>query len=256
MPHPKLKIVALSGSELTPATLQAMCDFRRSIMHMKPDVDLSRDFDKFCRFCRHAGYVYLLYAPDQQLVGSVVFAADENTASDGTRYVFAQAEYLFMAPAYRGHMALPMALMRLLLRFVWYKLLYWRNHQVWVCGIGYPASVMLFYDLVDNAYLGGGPEAASDMPLIAREIIQKLVQDSGPDDWDAVRGRAIMPTVPPIMPPHWYEKMENNRFFQEYTKRCPDWREGFALPGAGRMHWHSSLWRILTKGLRRKLQRG
>lgn len=255
MPRRKLQIVPLSGAELTPDTLQAMSDLRRSIMQMKPGIDLARDHDKFCRFCRHACYVYLLYAPGQQLVGSMVFAADQASASDGTAYVVVQIEYVFLAPAYRGHVALPLAFMRLVLRFLWRMLWHHRGRQLWLCGIGYPASLAFFNDLVPQSYIGSGQDLQHDMPVVAREILQNLVRECGADGWDAERGRAIMPTRPPVMPPHWHDKMQANPLYQNYLALCPDWADGFALPGTARLRWGPSLWRILGKGWRRKGRR-
>ncbi len=255
LPRNALKTLAVAGDELSPATLQAMIELRRSIMQMKPGIDLARDFDKFCRFCRRARRVVLLYAPGQQLVGSMVFVADEKVAGDGTPYVAVQIEYVFMAAAYRGHVALPLALLRLVLRFLWHGLWHWRGRQLWLCGVGYPASLVFFNDLLPQSYLGLAPEKLAQAPLVAREILQDLVRQCGSDGWDAVHGRAIMPTLPPQMPPHWHEKMRLHPLYQAYVSLCPDWAAGFALPGTGRLRWGATLWRIVGKGLTRSLRR-
>jgi hypothetical protein len=195
----KLTTVALAGNELTVATLQAMCDFRRSVMQMKPGIDLASDFEKFCHRCRRAQHIRLLYTPDQELVGSMAVLTNEKTSSHGTPYIELQVEYVFLAKAYRGHRAFPLAFLGTMLQILRKSI----GRQVWFCGIGYPASFVFFNDLVNNNYLNSDLTCSNNVPLIAREILQNLIFDQGQDGWDAEREIAIMPTMPPVMSARW-----------------------------------------------------
>jgi hypothetical protein len=239
----KLNIVALAGSELTAPILEAMCDFRRSVMKMKPGIDLASDFEKFCQFCRRARYVRLLYTPEQRLVGSVVVMVDEKTSSNGIPYTELQLEYVFLAKEYRGHWAFPFAIFRVLLNVLLRSI----GREVWYCGIGYPASFVFFNEFVNNGYLSSDMVDGNKVPLIAREILQNLIVEQGQDGWDAARKVAIMPTMPPVMSARWQAHVDTKPLYQRYAAHCADWRDGFALPGCARLQVLLIIWRSLIK---------
>jgi hypothetical protein len=246
MRHPPVRIQEHSGATLTAAQLLAMSQLRSSVMQIKPDVDPARDFEKFCVFCQRCRTVCLFYAPNGELVGMTNFLLEVLPDPAGRQHWFINPDYIFMRADYRGHPALPRCLLRVMLRY----LLLWRGEPIWFGGLGYPTSLMFVDDICDALQLSSDPA----QPDMGRHLIERLIQDCG-SNWDARRGCASMPTVPPPMGARWLQQAEQSPFYQRYVAACPDWQNGYALVGIARLHPLSAIARMLGKGLRRVLGR-
>jgi hypothetical protein len=92
----KLRIKIISGQDVSPELLQQMSDLRRSVMTMKPHIDLARDFDKFSTLCRASHRVVLFYDQQQQLAGMYLFILRRGRTKAGKRYLLVLFEYAFM----------------------------------------------------------------------------------------------------------------------------------------------------------------
>lgn len=220
----KLRIKMISGQDVSLELLQQMSDLRRSVMTMKPHIDLARDFEKFSTLCRASYRVVLFYDHHQQLAGMYLFILRRGRTKAGKRYLLVLFEYAFMRAQYRGNPALP----RSVLMLMWQFLRQWRGDSVWCGGIGYPAGHMAIQKFLGNLVFQG----ESGLSLIQSTLLDLITHEFGGANWDAQAGHVVMPTVPP---PIWQEKVKSDPFYLRYMALNPRWQEGFGLPGVARV---------------------
>ncbi len=247
MTRAKLKLVAFAGHELNGATLKAMYELRCSVVQSKPSVDLASEYEGFCRFCRKSEYVRLLYSIEHQLVGSVVAIVTDEISDHGVPYVLCHVNHMYLANEHRGHWVYSLALFGILLRVCWRSI----GRQLWFCGIGYPNSFLHIGNLLDYVYMSGDLIHKDETPPIAAEILQNLISGLGSGAWDSVRGVANRSTLPHAMSERWQVKVNSDPMYLRYIEYCPDWRNGYSLPGCGQVKLRKSLWRAVMKIVRR-----
>ncbi len=242
---PNLHCKAIPGQKLTPETLQAMSDLRRSIMNMKPEVDLNADFAWFTSICRACYQAFLFYDEQKQLVGMYVVLLQPGRSVQGKSYLLVLIEFGLFLPHCRGNPALPRSSISLLAAI----LRQWRGQSLWVGSIGYPAGElaieMIFGDLVLWGEAGLSP--------IQAELLDNVVRIIAGKKWDATKGWMVMATRPPAMSPVWWKKAKTHPLYARYVRLCPNWEQGFCVPCVGQVRPLAIFGRVLGKMLKRKI---
>jgi len=217
----ELRVELSDGRRLGGDALREMSDFRRSIMRMKPEVDLDADFERFAAFITRCPIVMRARDRDGALRGTFVVRWIDGVR-DGRRWRLVLPEYAFFHPSLRGSPALPWAVLRALCS----RLDVLVGHDVYLGGVAYPTGVLALDGIFGPARFLSDP----DLDAPTRESLERIVAEIAGARFDAATGRVNMPTRPPRPGPRWFERMAARPIFARYEARCPEWLDGYALP--------------------------
>jgi hypothetical protein len=226
---------------LDDALLRELNAFRLSIMRLKATTDEDLDFESFAEVCRQAAYVAFVRDPQGAICSSFVVAIHSGRAAD-VRFRAYVVDYAFSRIDMRGHPTQIRMALRILLR----ELSSWRAEELWVGGIGYPASALTIGGLFQPFHFSSD----GDVPAAARSIFEQLRVKSG-DRWEGARHRVSMPTIPPRMPARWYQRAEAEPTYHRFIAQCPEWSEGYGLAFLGKASVGRALADISTKYVKR-----
>jgi hypothetical protein len=242
-----LQLKNIPGHELTPETLQAMSDLRRSIMSIKPEVDLNADFAWFTSICRASHKAFLFYDEQQKLVGMYVVLLQSGRSAQGRPYLLVLIEFGLFLPHCRGNPALPRSSVFLLLAI----LRQWRGQSLWVGSIAYPAGKLAIEMIFGDLVLWGEAGLSSTQTVLLENIVRMIAGKK----WDAAKGWMVMATRPPAMSSTWWEKAKKHASYARYVRLCPNWEEGFCVPCVGQVRPLVILRRGLGNMLKRQIRR-
>lgn len=234
------------GRALSAEAIREMSDFRRSIMHMKPEVDLARDHENFARFVSRSPVAMRARDRDGVLRGTFVSRWLDG-ARDGRRWRLLLPEYGFFHESLRGSGAMPYAMLRAILStpslFV--------GRDVYLGGVGYPTGVLS----VDGVFGPARFFADPGLDPFSRELLEIVRDEIAGDRFDPATGRVTMPTRPPRPSPRWFARMASRETFARYESLCPEWLDGVALPVLFRLEPRrvtETVRRALGRSLRRR----
>jgi hypothetical protein len=229
------------NDRLDDALLRELNAFRLSIMRLKGTTDADLDFASFSKVCRRAAYVAFVRDSSGSICSSFVVGIHSGRADD-VRFRAYVVDYAFSRIDMRGHPTQTRMGLRILLR----ELRTWRRgEELWVGGIGYPASALTIARLFQPFHFSSD----DDVPGPAQSIFEQLRVESG-DRWGA-RHRVSMPTIPPHMPARWYQHAEAEPTYHRFIAQCPEWTEGYGLAFLGKANVASALADIGKKYLER-----
>lgn len=215
------RVSLCDGRELSPDSLREMSDFRRSIMSMKPEVDLDTDHEHFAGFITRCPIVVRVRDRSGALRGTFAMHWVDGGRA-GRRWRLFVPDYAFFHPSLRGSPALPWAIFRTITL---------RPHlligrEVFLGGVGYPTGALALEKVF------GPIRLRSDLDLDGptREVLDWLVTEFAGQKFDVATGRVWMPTRPPRPSARWFERMASRPTFARYVAQCPDWLDGYGLP--------------------------
>ncbi|MFO0625998.1 MAG: hypothetical protein U0325_10315 [Polyangiales bacterium] len=240
-----MRISIDDGRLLPRAEVDEMQTFRRSIMRMKPEVDLDLDHARFSSFVTRCPLVMRARCREGVLRGTFVARWVEGE-SEGRKWRLVLPEYGFFHPTLRGTGAVPFAIARTIVAapgiFVGRELL--------LGGVFYPTGLLALEGVF------GAPQFADDPTLdpVERDCVARVIDEIAGPRFDPATGRVTMPTRPPPPSARWFTRMERRATFRAYTGRCPNWLDGHALPGLLRLRARSA--GVATaRAMRRSLER-
>jgi hypothetical protein len=240
----KLHLKIIPGRDLTPELLRQMSALRRSIMTIKPDVDLDADFDWFASICRASHRAVLFFDEHQALAGMYVFLLRRGRTAQGRRYLLVVFEFGFLLPQYRANAVL----LRSGLRVICLMLAQWRGESLWAGGVGYPAGMLVVGKVFDDLVLRGETGLSAHQTALLEDITQEICAAK----WNPDSGRVTMATVPPHMSAGWLAHAATQPLYARYMRLCPDWAQGFGLPWVARVCPWAVLWRSLKSRVKRR----
>jgi hypothetical protein len=214
-------VTVTHGRTLSPDALRELSDFRRSIMTMKPDVDLDADFGRFRGFVTRCPIVMCVRDEGGALRGSFVVRWIEGERG-GRPWRLVLPEYGFFHPSLRGSPAFPWAALRAMAAHP--NVL--RGRDVFIGGVGYPTGVLALEGLFAPVQFLSDPHLDDD----ARHHLERVVTEIAGPRFDAATGRVCMPTLPPRPSARWFRRMAARPTLARYQAQCPDWLDGYALP--------------------------
>jgi hypothetical protein len=231
-----------NDERLDDALLRELNAFRLSVMRLKPTTDEDLDFASFSKVCRRAAYVAFVRDSKGSICSSFVVAIYQGSAAN-VRFRAYVIDYAFARLDMRGDPTQIRLGLRILLR----ELRSWRRgEELWVGGIGYPASALTIGRLFQPFHFSSD----DDVPGSARSIFEQLRAESG-DRWEGARHRVSMPTIPPRMPARWYQHAEAEPTYDRFIAQCPEWTEGYGLAFLGKANVGRALADIGTKYMKR-----
>lgn len=243
---PSLRIKVLAGRQLPDALVRQMSDLRRSVMTMKPSVNLARDFEKFSAICRSSDSAILFFDQAEELAGMYLLFFRTGRAQNGQRYLLVLSEFAFMRPAYRANPALPRSLFHWIARVLWQ----WRGESIWFGGLGYPTGMLAGQKFFGEMVLRG----EAGLTAMQSELLNLITAEFAGSSWEQEKGYASMPTIPPQVSVQWQLEAEQDAFYQRYLQLCPNWQQGYGLPGVTRVRPLLLMGHTVRKLVRRMLR--